>query len=128
MHIRNGFVSNSSTSSFILKNLSDEPKSLKDYISESMEHLIAESNRWGNKINDYIVLEIIFKPKQQAIIEFCSDDTQVRCVMDGIYDESVFRKDIIEFDIDYCLNHTLRYCAKSSKSFSIETCDFDIID
>lgn len=84
MKIRSGFVSNSSSTSFAITNLSDEPKDLVDFVKENPQ-LLDDFNRqyyW----NDYTFAELIqsaanrdekWKPKESRIVIFGDEDGDV---------------------------------------------------
>ena len=57
MKIRIGFVANSSSTSFMIKNLSDEPKSLLDFANE-VAYMVDKFNvKYGGGIMPHITLE-----------------------------------------------------------------------
>lgn len=50
MKIRNSFITNSSSSSFLITNISDEPKTLKDFFKEIKDDIEKE---WVESISGY---------------------------------------------------------------------------
>ncbi len=80
MKIRNGFVSNSSSTAFIITNLTDEQKTLVDFASEN-SHLLNEFNEMYDK--DYSVKEFMnsaqnedftFSPNEKKYCSFGDED------------------------------------------------------
>jgi len=61
MKIRNGFVSNSSSTSFIITNTSDETKTIEDFVKENL-HLIDDFNDYYD--DDYSYEEVIDSAKK----------------------------------------------------------------
>jgi hypothetical protein len=90
MKIRDGFVSNSSSTSFTFRNKSNESKTLVDFVKENA-HLI-------DKFNDYYDYEytleecvkdaegqnITFSPKDECVLTFSDHDGPLGHVYDYI--------------------------------------------
>ena len=81
MKIRNGFVANSSSSSFLVRNKTTKQKTFVDFVMETY-HLIYEYNDClvnddGYKVSEVIKeaedIDITFKPKEGKIIKFDDD-------------------------------------------------------
>jgi len=90
MKRRNGFVSNSSSSSFIIKNLTNREMTLKDFAEET-SYLVEDFNDlydWNNDsiddffkdVNDY---DYEWTPKEDKIVSFGDEDGNV---MGKVYD------------------------------------------
>jgi len=81
MKNRTGFVSNSSSTSFIITNLTNEPKTLKDFVLENL-HLIKEFNQeynWHNFTRDQVVkatkhYDITWAPNEEKICTFGDEE------------------------------------------------------
>lgn len=93
MKIRQGFVSNSSSTSFLIKNKSDKSLSLVDFVWENKELLDefnAEYNgddKLGDLINNALDVPIEFAPGEEKKCEFGDNDGPYGCVPLGrVYD------------------------------------------
>jgi hypothetical protein len=80
MKIRNGFVSNSSSTAFIITNLTNEEKNLVDFVNET-PHLIEEFNSYYQyKYTQEELLKsaeennIYFSPNEQKDVVFGDED------------------------------------------------------
>ena len=84
MKIRNGFVSNSSSSSFIIRNKTKEEKTLVDFVEENPQLIedFVEQYNWHNT-KDYNQEKLLksakennekFAPKSENVCRFGDDD------------------------------------------------------
>ena len=91
MKIRNGFVSNSSSSSFVITNISKNKKTLVDFVIENRQLLDSYNNQYsghytlGQLIDCADNENIEFKPGSSKICIFGDEqDTAIGCVYDYI--------------------------------------------
>jgi len=89
MKIRNGFVSNSSSSSFYIKNKTNSIKTLEDFANET-SYLVEDFNEyysWENRtVEDFMRgcdRGIVWEPKEGKSISFGDEDGDT---MGAIYD------------------------------------------
>lgn len=93
MKIRTGFVSNSSSTSFVIKNKSNETRTLTDFVKEN-EYLLQKFKDEYNWHNDLTIgqmidnadnLSITFKPNEEKLLSFGDEDgTTIGLVYDYI--------------------------------------------
>ena len=86
MKIRNGFVSNSSSTSFTIINTSDEDKTIVDFVKENL-HLVDEFNErydWYNYTQEEAIesaeihySDIIFSGKEKKNVVFGDEEGTV---------------------------------------------------
>jgi len=80
MKTRNGFVSNSSSASFLIKNCSKNSKTLVDFAAdnrklvEKFNHQYDAEESLGELISDAEELDIVFKPKESMTLTFGDSD------------------------------------------------------
>jgi hypothetical protein len=89
MKIRNGFISNSSSTSFIIINKTNKPLTLVDFVWDNrnlVEKFNEKYNTWillGNCINDAEEVGKIFPPKEQIYMVFGDEQ---RTELGRVYD------------------------------------------
>jgi len=85
MKVRNGFVSNSSSSSFIITNTTNEHKTIKDFVLENTHLFYDFCDRYDEKEDEYFSLgkmiddaefnyDIKFEPKESKSCVFGDED------------------------------------------------------
>ena len=88
MKIRNGFVSNSSSTAFIITNLTSEEKSLVDFVYENPEIVTDYNKKYGynedafSYNNDQLVdcalkRETTWSPNESKVVRFGDEDGDV---------------------------------------------------
>lgn len=95
MKIRKGFVSNSSSTSFVITNTSEEEKTLVDFVQENPQLVKAflEEFDWYNEEGGYTQENMLknaeseyattFKPSEHKILRFGDEDGSILgCVFD----------------------------------------------
>ena len=110
MKIRNGFVSNSSSSSFIITNLTNNYKKLVDFAKETAYLVELYNDEYGNKVKvDEFMLgcanrQIKWNPKEKKEVIFGDEDGDY---MGLVYDYMLRDADSTE-SFSWYFNESLR--------------------
>jgi len=110
MKIRNGFVSNSSSASFIIVNPNDE---IIDYLHDNMIDYLDVSDLLFNPIGENILITKIMSDCSDEyieLIELQGRNCDIECYAEGSCDEPYEKKDFEEFE--GVLGHEIIYINK----------------